>query len=164
MPESLEKKLEYTSGTERVKVLNALALEFAESNPSVAEDYAIAALTLSEQINYLEGRAGAHNNLGISYVIRGEFSHAMDNFIKSLEIWEKIGNKDEIASLYGNIGGILLHIGEPERALDYALKALNITEETKNKRGLAYSYSRLGVIYLDLKDYTNKHKDFWESL
>ena len=77
--DSLERQLSTAKGREKVDILNKICIEYMQSEPSKALDYAKQALTLATSIEYPRGRAAALNNIGVVYKNQGVYDKALDH-------------------------------------------------------------------------------------
>jgi sensor histidine kinase YesM len=132
--------------------------------------YGKAALTLSEQLNFEKGIAGAHGNIGNAFYEQGEYPQALDNYYKALKVAEEAGDQKAIVRWLGNIGVVYTRMGDYLKAIDNNFRILSISEKLNDKRILASTYNNIGIIYkfkgnyIRALDYFSKALDASEDL
>lgn len=76
-----------------VKNLNELSFEIMYTNPDTALVLNIAALQLSQKINWPEGVGGCYKILGSVHFVAGNFDSAIFYFNKALAHWTLLASK-----------------------------------------------------------------------
>lgn len=109
-------------------------------------------LTVTERIAFKTALAGAFNNIGYVYDIKGSISEALENYHNALKLQEEIGAKEGIASSLNSIAYLYVNQGDSTRALEYYHKSLKIEEELGSKQRMATSLTNIGAIYGDQND------------
>ncbi|MBI4647875.1 MAG: tetratricopeptide repeat-containing sensor histidine kinase [Bacteroidia bacterium] len=100
-----------------------------------------------------KGISDCYNNLGVTYLLKGNYDKAIDYFMKSVKIREELGDKRGMSACFTNIGIIHTTQGFYNKALYYYLKSLKIKEEIGDKNGMSKCYTSLGNVYY----YQNKY-------
>ena len=111
----LQKELIGTKNiTKKIKILNDLAKEYQESDPKQMFIYAKKAVTLSPQTENLLLAGQAHQNIGVAYIIMGDYNKSLYYFTLAKDIFEKALRKkytpnkkeleDGLARAYGSMG------------------------------------------------------------
>ena len=108
--------------------------------------------------------AGALNDIGYIYRIKGIFPKAVEYYHKSIKLQEIIGNKKGLATCLNNIGAIYSRQNNFPKALEYYHKSLTIREEVGDKRGIASSLNNLGTIYRNQNNTQKALKYYQKSL
>jgi len=103
--------------------------------------------TISERINYLEGRLESYAWLGYLIKNLGDFNKSLEYNYKALKLAKEIGNKQSIAATLNEIGVAHYYQGDYPKALEFYRKSLKIREEIGNKKDVAISLNNIGVIY-----------------
>ncbi|HEY6161761.1 MAG TPA: tetratricopeptide repeat protein [Bacteroidia bacterium] len=135
--------------TSKVKLLNAIAWKYKNTDIEQAIRYGKESLALAERIKYLKGCSSAYNDLGVFYKDKSDYSLALDYYMKGLKIRESMADSIGIATSYNNIGNIYYRQGKHEDALSWHFKALKIRVILKDSTGLSKSYNNIGGIYGD---------------
>ena len=79
--------------TSKVNLLNQLSGNFAETNPDSNLFYGNQALELARNIHYTEGEIFALAKTSFGFMLRGNYSRALENSLEALKKSEAI-NKD----------------------------------------------------------------------
>ncbi|MEI6436479.1 MAG: tetratricopeptide repeat protein [Bacteroidota bacterium] len=110
-------------------------------------------LSISNRIDYEEGKAKIYNNLGKLYFNRNQFPKAEELFKKAIRINKKFNIKTELFNNYNNLAGIYQVSKQPSKALEYALIALNQLDIDRNFYDLSIIYNNIGRLYQDMGNY-----------
>jgi adenylate cyclase len=102
---------------------------------------------LAEKIGFQKGAAYAYKNIGLAYLVQGNYVEALQNYQLSLKLFEEIKFDEGIANLLGNIGVIYYYQSDNVKALDYYLRSLKIAERTGNKLRIMSMLNNIGAIY-----------------
>ena len=90
---------------ERLDCLNELSELYLTFSTDTAKVYAEQALTGSEKISYIKGKAEAYRNLGrIKLITMADFPSAEKYFEMSLELFIKTKNEQQVAWAWGAVG------------------------------------------------------------
>lgn len=106
----------------------------------------------------------ALNTKGISYVLKGKYSQAIQHFTESVEIQKKIGDRKGVADVLNNIGNIYNEQGDYVKAIDYYIKSLQVKEKIGDKKGIATSHNNIGNIYNVQGDDDKALEEYTQSL
>ncbi len=145
--------------TNKVNTLSELSrqLLFHEGDTSAMQK-ANEALSISEKINFTNGKGKAHFNIGQIYEFRNKnFPEARKNYYTAIKYFNESNDKNNMASAYLSIMSTYNGEGNIPLALENIYKALKLFEETGNKEGLAGSY-------LALSSNNELQKDYHEAL
>ena len=101
--------------------------------------------------------AYAVNNVGVSFVVKGEHKKALEYVLKALEIRERVLLPDDpdLAISYNNVGSTYSVLGDHKQALEYELKVISYFEKvlSKDHPHLATIYNNMSYIYGELGDH-----------
>lgn len=137
--------------TNKVNLLNDIASEYFNQDTKKATDYAQKALTLSDKLNFKNGKAKSLNSLGILIQKAGDYDSAIVLQNQSLNIYEKINNQKGVAKCNSDICIAHWKKANFSKAIDYELKSLKAYEKINDQKGIAFCYNMIGIIYKDLK-------------
>ncbi|MDP2161712.1 MAG: tetratricopeptide repeat protein [Flavobacterium sp.] len=141
---------------EKTQILNTISDYYKSSDPKRMKEYAQKALQLSQKIRFKSEEGTAFLNLGISNIITGDYSKALDYFSKAKLIFENelsIGSKEDfknrsgLARTYGSMGVVFSEQSNYAKALQFHLKAVAIYEELQDEEKLARVFNNIGVVY-----------------
>ena len=160
------------------KTLDDLAAQLAEFEIRVAsEEYDAAASVLSE-IDFdhlmLWGHArlaaGLHKrleghltdsglmqascgNLGICYILLGDYRRAIDYHKQCLAMTRENGNRQGEGIALGNLGVCYRSLGDYRRGIDHSEQSLAIAREIGDRQNEGAALGNLGLCYFSLGDY-----------
>lgn len=135
--------------TSKVNQLNKISLYYNQTDTSKAVSYAKQALRLARELQWKEGIAKAHFELGIIYNSHFDFDRALVYFQESLkDATPRLQSKINL-----NIGGIYLNQGDFTQALDYLLRALKTAEAMHDRKYVAKIATNIGSVYFGLQNY-----------
>ena len=158
--DSLQQRLTVAGGTEKVDVLNGLALYLAPRYQDSSLNYATGALQLAEKLDYKKGKGVALFNLGNSYYFRMDVKNALTKYYAALWILEDLGPSKELGDLYYQISFFT-------SSRDYLYKAMSIYGEIGNEASERFILARMNgdnmdssiVIYRQNLEYFKKIND-----
>ncbi|MBS1647396.1 MAG: hypothetical protein JST67_08660 [Bacteroidetes bacterium] len=156
-----------THDTDKIFNINLLAWDFFQNGfYDSALKKATLALSLSENIQYQEGKADAYNNLGVVYYSKSDYNQALQCFFNGYKIREDIDKKranikntKALAAMLNNIGLIYWRLNNAAYALSYLKKGLKIRETTTDKKDIASSHNNIGNVYFDKGNAYLQNKD-----
>lgn len=160
----LEKKVQESSGDEKLTNLNDLAFALYVSDPEKTEYYAQEALELAIRLNSKPDIARSYNIIGISYHSRGNYNEALKYYHKALNIFRQLKMTHKIAGTKNNIGGIYEKMGNYKNALEYYLSALRVWDQAGDKAYVAACYNNIGIIYEKQRSYDEALNYHFKSL
>lgn len=109
---------------EGLKYLGSTSLYTGD--PKGAEDLYLRCRAIYEQLGDLDGRAGAHNNLGLAYGRMARWDEALAAYAAALALFERMGNPFGIALCHNNIGEVHVLRGDAQAAIAPKQRALSI--------------------------------------
>jgi|WetSurMetagenome_2_1015567.scaffolds.fasta_scaffold01743_4 signal transduction histidine kinase/tetratricopeptide (TPR) repeat protein len=159
-----------TSAQDDTNKIKQLLISASEKTKSLPEIIAITdeAIKLSDNINYLQGKADALSIKGKTYLKIGDYSDALKAFWEELSLREKNPGwvNSSIGQTYNVIGESYRAVGNFDLALQYLEKSLKINEQKGETKELAYSYNRIAAVYHEIAmrksdtSYSFKAEDF----
>ncbi|MBK7985847.1 MAG: tetratricopeptide repeat protein [Ignavibacteria bacterium] len=94
-----------------------------------------------------------HSHAGRAYVLMGNYTAALNEYLQSKTIRTEIGDKAGIAIINTRLGRLYLEAQEYNEALRYGYEALAYAKEHRFPVNEAYSYLLLGEVFVALVDY-----------
>jgi signal transduction histidine kinase len=153
--DSLLNLLESASDTSGIRILMELCWENRYSNPPVALNYGLKALSLLRNIKMYEEEAGLNNYLGVIQRNVGDHATALEYFFNAQHLAEEHHLDAQLAYSFNNIGEIYNLEDNYQLALEYELKALKIFEEIGDSSGISYCCHQIAQAYTNMKDYSS---------
>ncbi len=117
-------------------------------------------LQLEEKRNNPRSLSSVMMNIGIVYVLQGEYRHALQYYFKADSIINKFNVKDFKYNIALNIGDAYNRLDISDSALVYFNRSLGIARDTadnsyigKSLTGLGHSFQKLGSLQQSMKNY-----------
>jgi len=146
----------------RVKAFNKyISREFLYSRPDTAFTLAGQLIAFSIDKNYEKGHASGLKIQGASWLLRGNYTEALNAFESALLIMETLGDEYEVAACLNNLGITYKNKGDYPEALKCYSRASKLFEKIENPQGQAASLSNVGVIHQYQGNYP-KALDYYE--
>ena len=162
---TMRASIENQTGEEKVNSLNRLSNDVLEMKmPREATKFAQEALDFSNQINFQEGIANAHDQLGFVYQSKYDYENAMEEFVAAQKIRDISMDKKGIATAKNNIGKAFLLQGDTDNGELNLIKALELRREIADKAGLAETHKNLADLYLAKQVYGKARENYEASL
>lgn len=111
------------------------------------------ALDLAESTDDALGRSQALGQTGLVYILRKEYTQALNFMARALQAKRDLGLEKEVAGALNNLGVIYRNLGQPTQALNNFQEALAIQTELGEAKSIATSHSYIGKAYADLGEY-----------
>src|SRR6476661_7933555 len=154
--DSLKKDL-YKTGddTNRVLLLNQLAINYYLFQPDTAIIVAQQAYDLSQKLRYPKGIALSLNRIAAGYNTLGDYAKSLQLVEKGLQISQQNNDWLGIERAYNNIGDNYTIQKDYKRALEYFKKAAAVTQQHSeiNSYAQAVVSLNIGDCYLWLQQY-----------
>ncbi|PZU82753.1 MAG: hypothetical protein DI529_13820 [Chryseobacterium sp.] len=136
---------------------NQISDAYKHSDPEQMQKFALLALETAKQQKNAYQQAVSYQNIGISFLISGDYPKALQNFDSSEKILIKINSnrkdaKETLAKTLGSKGIVNSQQNNYAEALENDFRALKIYQETKNKLQVSKIYNNIGVIYKSIDD------------
>jgi len=162
--DSLKNRLsKETSDAEKAKLLNDIAIEYVDENPSMTMDYAKKALALASQKHIMYPQATAWVNIGNANIMFSKYTEALKSFTNAQAIYEEMLKtadkknvrdiKDGLGRAYGSIGVVCSEQNNYAKALEYYFKALKIYEDIREEEIVGVASNNIGIVYESQKEY-----------
>ncbi len=158
--DSLKIQLNYAhANSDKIKTLWALSDYYWSDDIRLAIDYAAQALDLAKKSGDQRLEGISHQMMGNTFLLSGDKSNSLKNYLKSLELLEPLHDQEALFSLYHNLGALFDRLGDYEKALGYYQKALfmfnNSNDSVSNAMAQIHSlYNSIGNIYAQENDRT----------
>lgn len=163
--DSLEKKLTAaTADSQRVQLLNALCVEYRNTQPAKARSYAEQAWWLALKAEYRKGYADAMRQLGIIDYFQGIYPAALDHYLKAQAVYEEQKDSVNIANCENNIGLIFSGQGNRAEAMRHFKAAQAIYTRRQDQMGVAAALNNIGAVYKAEQRYAEALECFNQSL
>jgi signal transduction histidine kinase len=133
--------------TNRVSLMNRIAIAYINSKPDTALMINEHALELSRKIKFKKGEANSLRRIGSVFYIMGNYPDALENTLQSLKIAEEMQDDNMIARSFGTLASIYISEGDMERSIDYIHKAITIVRKLRDSVALQIGISNLGNTY-----------------
>ena len=140
--------------TVKVSALLSLADLLTGLDARKAVEKSRLAMSISEKINYANGKLNAGVMLSNSLHRLGHSREALEEALISLKTANAINNKRRAAALEVNIGLIYEELSMPDSALQHQLNALEIFKALNNKTGMGKCLNNIGLVYYSMADYS----------
>lgn len=158
--DSLISQLSTASDSTLVDIYNEISWGYRNIAIDSTIHYAQLALTLSRELNYLNGINHSLNYLGIAYRNRSNYSKALELFFEALKSSEYSKDLQEISYTLINIGNIYIFQTNYHGAIDYFQRALENAKMIENKNIMAYCYLNLGRSLAGLNQFESAEKNY----
>lgn len=162
--DSLYRRLEQASDTEKANLLNELSSRFHYTDTKKSNELADQALELSRKIHYPIGEAYALNCKGMNYDYSGQLKQSLECFLAALKIVEDRNKPVLTALILSNIGNVYFYQPDIEKAVQYWEQSLVILEKTGSPRDIGARLINLGAAYGRLKKYDAAQKAYDRAL
>ncbi|WP_440998427.1 tetratricopeptide repeat protein [Fodinibius sp. SL11] len=140
------------SDTSLVHTLIDSSFELSFADPDRAITFAGQALEIAQEINYPEGIAKAHRELGYSNGVMGNFEEALNHHQKGISYNRKSGDTLGIISQLNDIGNLYKTQTQYDTALEYFFQALELSEANDAERAIASIAGNIGLVYFELEN------------
>lgn len=115
-----------------------------------ARYYINASLTLSREINDMEGIAYSLKDLGEMYITEEKFAESLVTLTESLKVSDSLNLLHLSPEIYQKIAEAHFFMSRLDTALEYYQKALDIYERVDNRQGIGLSYLGMGKINIEM--------------
>lgn len=155
--DSLKKELSIHKDrdTTKVNLLNNLAFFSFQSDLETTKLYLTKAEDLSDDLNYIKGKAKVLYLRGILESRKSNYKTSLEFFNSSLKLYESIDDQGGIASIYNAFGITHFIQSEYEEAIFYYQKTFEIQKNSENKTDIINSLINIGNVYSE----TGRYKD-----
>lgn len=146
--DSLQLALSATDAdTNRMRLLNDLAVTYWRIDHDSSVNYASEALKLGTAHNHQRGVGRARINLGVIHYLKGEYANALGEYVQAVTAFEQIGYLRGVANAQNNIGVVYRLQGDFANAIEHYYASLEVRQQINDTEGVGKSYNNLGVVY-----------------
>lgn len=150
--------------TSLVKAWIDSSYSLSYSDPDHAITFANRALELSQKIDYRQGVASAHGELGYSKSVQGKFSESLNHFKKGIAINRRMNDSLGWVSQLNDLGTVYQNQSKYDQSLTYYFKALELCEEMGLERGVSATLGNIGLSYFEMKEHDQALKYYQRAL
>jgi len=163
--DKMRAEIENRTGEAKVNSLNRLSTKMLEMKmPKDATKFAQEALDMSKQMNFSQGIADAHDQLGFVYQSKYDYTNAMEEFVAARKIRDDLNNTKGIATSKNNIGKVFLLQEDTDNGELNLVQAMELRREIKDMKGLAETHKNLADLYLIKKVYGKARENYEAAL
>jgi|GEM_PF-3208821 signal transduction histidine kinase len=162
--DSLDRKLQYSSGKDRTEILFNLSLAYKDINNKKGVEYGIEGVENAKKFNQLDEQGIILTSMGFNYLLLSKFPEAIKALTEAIMIGEKLNNPDICGAAYNDFGLYYFWRGRYDAAVENFFKALKYRRDTKDKEGLGNTLNNLGLVFNKIKDYNTALKYLNQSL
>lgn len=152
------------SDTSLVHSLIDSSYELSFTDPNRAIMFAGQALGIAKEIDYHEGIAKAHRELGYSNGVKGNFETAFNHHQKGISYNRKLGDTLGVISQLNDIGNLYKTQTQYDTALEYFFQALELSEINDLNRPIASIAGNIGLVYFELEHVKRAEKFYNRAL
>lgn len=146
--DSLKIRLKHSaSDTIQANDLNELAWQFIDYSTDSSDKYVQKALSLSQQLKFVNGIAESKNTIGILLRYAGQSEKAIKIYEELLILRQQQGRVDKLTGTYSNLGSVYYEKGDNANALKYYLKSYDNAEKLKQTENQMILLNNLGNAY-----------------
>jgi signal transduction histidine kinase len=145
--DSLERKLEETSGNQRVDVLNQLTYEFITHDNEKVIAYNNEALELSRKLNYLRGEARAYTYRGVFEYLSARLQDGHRNLNRGLRLATQADDKALQGYIYLQLGNCSLEEVQMDSALIFFQHSRQVFKDSTDPATLSKLYRNISALY-----------------
>lgn len=135
--------------TNKVLLLIDLSKYTARVAPEDAIQFGHKADSLSDKLNFSNGKALALKYIGMAYYFQAKYLETIQYWQQSLEVFEAMGNIKGVANMLSNIGAIYFNQGDDTKAIEYYLRTLKVAEEIGDSLRIATVLNNIGGVYFN---------------
>lgn len=133
--------------TNKVLLMNKLAIQYQYSNPGKGMLLAYKAVTIAKQIKFVKGQGNSLTIIGNTLRIMGYYPEALLYHIEALKLREDINDLRGKGVSYVNMASVYSEQGEEKKALEAILQTKSIADSIHNEPLLASALTNGGDSY-----------------
>lgn len=133
--------------TNKVNLLNSIAIQYINLNADAGFKYSNAALELGTRLGWKKGILTAKIASGRLYWRKGNTAEAVAEHTAAMELAEALGYKQQAAQLEVFIGQDYADGGDYPKALEHFNKALAVYKKTNDQPGIYSVYQLFSWVY-----------------
>jgi len=135
-----------------------------KANYPKSTDYALKALSLSEQLTDTTGIFDAINILAINFMYSEDYESALAYFQESIKFALILNDSIRLGHAYNNLGLIEYYLGNYEKELPLYEQAKQIFENINEIEGLGNTLLNIGTVHTINRDFVLAHKMYSQAL
>ncbi len=139
-------------------------IQLALGNYAEAHTCYQGALSLAQQIGYVEGEGRTRNNLAWLLLRQGDSETANSHWDIAVQCFEKVGRLAWLAGIKINQAGVFMDTGASQTAVPLLEEAMHVYERLAHPRGLATAAINLAEAHLNLLNLETAEQYAWQSL
>lgn len=145
--DSLKSAVNNLNGEAKIDALLKLARAYQSHSLRDLEFYASEADSLSDNIDYEKGKAGALTLLSVYNAFTGYHDLSLEQQLEALQIFERLNDKPNVAKVLHNTGGIYFYLREYNKSIDFLLRSIAIRKELEDTLNVGVSEMSICAAY-----------------
>jgi tetratricopeptide (TPR) repeat protein len=150
--------------TNKVKLLDNLAYNYANVAPDSGIYFGQQALALAGKLQWKKGMAMAHNDIGVNYEAKTDHANALNHYNKAMVLYDELGIKTGSSGVFTNIAVVYSEQGDYNSAIAYFFKALKIYDAAHEDGRKAMILENIGLVYMEQQLYEKAIDYYGEAL
>lgn len=138
--------------------LMVMGISFENTDKKAFKKYMLRAKKMAEESGNGRVLGAILNNLGVFYMVSGEYAVSKGYFLESYNLRVKLKDERGIANTCGNLGYLTTQLGEYEETIKYSHKTLSFGKKVENKQFIDVAIINIGNAYLYLEQYDSAIK------
>ncbi|MEM7512618.1 MAG: sensor histidine kinase, partial [Bacteroidota bacterium] len=143
--------IDHPKDTSLVQTYKELVRAYMYLDNQKASEYAQLQLSLSKELNYLNGLAPAYINVGLTLLHQGKKAESLEHLLTALKLNEELRIEENIAACLINIGIVYASSQEYRKAIEF-FEEFNVIDQ-KLGRNMYNAYFNIGACYVHLEEY-----------
>jgi signal transduction histidine kinase/DNA-binding response OmpR family regulator len=124
--DSLLNVISKLEGTERIDIMNQIAFDLSRDKPDTAIYLSNETKKISENINYIKGKADAHLNLGLTNLFLDSLKTSVTHLLNAQQLYEMVDTCIGMGLVYYLLRGINNMTGRYEKSKAYGRKTYKV--------------------------------------
>ncbi|MBK9109584.1 MAG: tetratricopeptide repeat protein [Saprospiraceae bacterium] len=126
---------------------------YMNNNASKAIDYFERARQIASALKLKTNEAANHYSIAYCYIIKGDFDHALENYLQAVRIYEELGHKRRLTNAYIAVATLYADYNKLDKSRDYFSKAERLIEITQDTFEWLTYLSEVGIIFYKQSKY-----------
>lgn len=148
----------------RLRVLNELSFQIADTDLSLSLLYAEEGLALAETLEERKQKQQILLQMGLAHYRLGNYDKTLGYFRQVLHMYEEDGDQKGISKMYNNLGILYQDFDQPELSLEYYERSLELKRQFGDSSLLPSTYCNIGLIHLKLDQAEKARPYFMQAL
>lgn len=132
-----------------VDILNHIGYSYWIVDSNASLKYGNDALSLSDSLNYKDGKARANRIIGVAHWARGNYLEGFKSLSTALKLYKDLDNLEEVANCTLNLGMVYAALQEGDKALEVYQDAINQFTALDLKSRIATTFTKIATIYIE---------------